>query len=107
MTEIAGDTLARTKRLAAMIHAKRLMEARQEQSDLGEKGRPGGLMPFICYFWHVLEPNTPLVIDMQMEAINAHIARVIVLPTNSPPNSTRRTIRAGYTRGSRLSRRRV
>ena len=73
---LVGDTLARTKRLAAMIHAKRLMEARQEQADLGEKGRPGGLLPFIQYFWHILEPNTPLVIDMQMEAICLHLEAV-------------------------------
>jgi hypothetical protein len=59
----------------------RRREARALQSDLGEKleeggARPGGLLKFVEYFWHVLEPNTKLVIDMPMEAICLHLEAV-------------------------------
>ncbi len=67
---------SRQEKLALAIRTKKLREERKKQSDLGEKGRAGGLIPFIEYFWHILEPNTPLVIDMQMEAICLHLEAV-------------------------------
>lgn len=70
------DLRARKERLAAAIREKRRREERAKQADLGEKGRPGGLLSFVLYFWHILEPNTPLVIDMQMEAICLHLEAV-------------------------------
>lgn len=67
---------ARKERLAAAILEKNKRDERARQSDLGEKGRPGGLLHFVHYFWHILEPNTALVIDMQMEAICLHLEAV-------------------------------
>lgn len=66
----------RVDKLAKAVRALHLREERQHQSDMGERGRPGGLIRFIEYFWHILEPNTPLVIDMQMEAICLHLEAV-------------------------------
>ncbi len=71
-----SDLRQRKERLAAAIAEKRKREERARQSDLGEKGRPGGLLRFVQYHWHILEPNNPLVIDMQMEAICLHLEAV-------------------------------
>lgn len=54
----------------------RIREERVAQADLGERGRPGGLLRFVRYFWHILEPNAQLVVDMQMEAICIHLEAV-------------------------------
>lgn len=77
MTEATSDALrARKERLARAIYEMRQREERARQSDLGERGRPGGLMAFIRYFWHVLEPNTPLVEGWAMQAICLHLEAV-------------------------------
>lgn len=62
--------------LAKLHRIKAIREERERQSDLGERGRAGGLLRFVRYFWHILEPNTKLVIDMQMEAICLHLEAV-------------------------------
>ena len=71
MTELHGDTLARTKRLAAMIHAKRVKEARQAQAN-----PRGGLLEFIRYFWHVLEPVDPFIEGWPLECLCAHLEAI-------------------------------
>lgn len=60
----------RLERLGKMIAEHKRREARKLQS------APGGLMEFIRYFWHVLEPETPLVEGWTMEAICEHLESV-------------------------------
>ncbi len=72
----ADELRARKERLAGAIREKQIREERRRQSDLGECGRAGGLLAFVRHFWHILEPNTKLVVDMQMEAICLHLEAV-------------------------------
>ena len=67
---------ARVEKLALAIRTRRLRNERARQSDLGEQGRPGGLIEFVRYFWHVLEPNTPFVDGWVMQAICLHLEAV-------------------------------
>lgn len=67
---------ARAERLAGAIAEKKRREARSLQSDLGRPGRLGGLIWFIRYFWHVLEPNTKLVEGWALHAICMHLEAV-------------------------------
>lgn len=60
----------RLERFAALVGEARKREDRKKQS-----GR-GGLLEFIRYFWHVLEPNTPLVDGKALEAICLHLEAV-------------------------------
>lgn len=73
---IADEDLVRSKRLAKAIRARRLMDEREAQSDLGERGRPGGLIHFVRYFWHVLEPNEEFQDGWPLEAICMHLEAV-------------------------------
>ena len=66
----------RARKLAVAIHKRKLNDERDRQADLGEPGRPGGLMDFIRYFWHVLEPSTPFVDGWAMQAIAVHLEAV-------------------------------
>lgn len=68
--------LARKLKLAEAIKVKKRREERERQSDLGEPGRSGGLMHFVRYFWHVLEPNKPLIDGWVMHAICMHLEAV-------------------------------
>lgn len=50
-----------------------------EQQRRGERKRQacrGGLIEFVRYFWHILEPQTPLVDGKALEAICAHLEAV-------------------------------
>lgn len=67
---------ARVEKLALAIRTRRLRDERARQSDLGEQGRPGGLIEFVRYFWHVLEPNQPFVDGWVMQAICLHLEAV-------------------------------
>lgn len=71
-----GDLRSKKVYVAGAIRAKKLREERKRQSDLGEPGRPGGLLPFIRYFWHILEPATPFVEGWVVEAIAMHLEAV-------------------------------
>lgn len=73
---VITDTRARKERLAGLIVEKRLREERARQSDLGEPGRTGGLIHFIRYFWHLLEPATPLVEGWPLYAMCIHLEAV-------------------------------
>ena len=66
----------RKEAIAALALEKRLREARHLQSDVGEQYRAGGLLPFVRYFWHLLEPNTKLVEGMPMRAVCLHLEAV-------------------------------
>lgn len=72
----SDDIRARKVRLAKAIKEKQLRDERKRQSDLGEPGRPGGLIHFVRYFWHVLEPATPFVEGWVIEAICQHLEAV-------------------------------
>jgi predicted phage terminase large subunit-like protein len=60
----------RIERIGKMIAEHHRRMARKAQSG------PGGLMEFIRYYWHVLEPETPLVEGWTMEAICEHLEAV-------------------------------
>jgi len=66
----------RIERLAAAMREKRLREERRKQSNLGGPGYSGGLMDFVRYFWHVLEPSRPLIDGWAMRAICMHLEAV-------------------------------
>ena len=68
---LVGDTLARTKRLAAMIHAKRRLEVKFLQSQTH-----GGLLEFVRYYWPIVEPARPLIEGWPLEAICDHLEAV-------------------------------
>lgn len=66
----------RAERLALAIKERKLRDERAAQSDLGAPGRLGGLIHFIRYFWHILEPATPMVDGWVMHAICLHLEAV-------------------------------
>lgn len=81
----------RLERLGRMIAEAKRRQARKEQS------APGGLMAFIRYYWHVLEPETPLVEGWTMEAICEHLeavtdGRITRLLMNVSPGSCKSLI---------------
>jgi len=68
--------------MIAKIHRRRERQA-QAQS--------GGLIQFVRYFWHVLEPQTPLVEGWALEAVCKHLEAVTLgeikrLLVNVPPS---------------------
>lgn len=67
---------SRVEALARALHEKKLREERRKQSNLGGPGYSGGLMEFVRYFWHVLEPSTLLVDGWVMRAICMHLEAV-------------------------------
>ena len=56
--------------LRAKLSRYSKLMAREKQS--GE----GGLLEFVKYFWHVLEPNTPLIDGWPLEAICEHLEAI-------------------------------
>src|SRR6185312_15213866 len=56
--------------LAAAIAEKNRRRARKAQ-----QGR-GGLIEFVKYFWHVLEPQTPLVLGWALDAVCQHLEAI-------------------------------
>lgn len=56
---------------------QRKLEAEQAKREARRKqaGR-GGLIEFVKYFWHVLEPQTPLVLGWSLEAICLHLEAI-------------------------------
>lgn len=69
--EPVADLRARKERLAAAIYEKRLREERRLQSNPN-----GGLLEFIRYFWHVLEPVDPFVEGWPLECLCAHLEAI-------------------------------
>src|SRR5215813_3252502 len=56
------------------------------------QARPGGLIPFVRYFWQVIEPETKLVEGWLLDAIAEHLEAVTLgkvtrLLINVPPGS--------------------
>ncbi len=67
---------ARKERLASALCEKRLREERKLQSDLGAPGYPGGLIHFVRYFWHILEPGREFMEGWALEAMCLHLEAV-------------------------------
>lgn len=66
-----GDALtARKHKLGVALRTLKLREERKRQSS------EGGLMHFVRYFWHILEPGRPLVEGWVMDAICEHLEAV-------------------------------
>ncbi len=89
--ELRRDRLERFARLVKEGHRRR---ARAEQSQYGwyddDGVRQGGLMAFVRYFWHVLEPETPFVEAWPLYAMCEHLEAVTAgeinrLLINVPP----------------------
>ena len=70
------DRKDRLLRLAKAVRRKHILEQQRIQSDLGEQGRSGGLIPFVRNFWHILEPATPFVEGWVVEAVAMHLEAV-------------------------------
>jgi hypothetical protein len=71
---------------AMVLKEKALRDERAAQR------KPGGLMAFVRYFWHVLEPGRPFVDGWALEAMAAHLEAVHYgairkLLINVPPGS--------------------
>lgn len=58
-------------RFADAAQERGLRDERERQSSLD-----GGLLEFVRYFWHILEPNTELIEGKVLEAICAHLEAV-------------------------------
>lgn len=75
-------TIRRQKleRLARLIAEKRRRDAKREQSKYGwydaDGVRQGGLIAFVRYFWHVLEPETKFVDGWPLWAMCEHLEAV-------------------------------
>lgn len=71
---------ARLEEIAGKVKELKRRQAKSEQSQRGwydEHGvRQGGLIAFVRYFWHVLEPETPFVDGWPLWAIAEHLESV-------------------------------
>lgn len=85
---------AEVERFTATLAEKRRRLAKAEQSTRGYRDEDGvwqgGLLAFVRYFWHVLEPGTPFVGGWILEAIVEHLEAVTFgeitnLLVNVPP----------------------
>ncbi len=61
----------RKERLALALQEKAIRAERARQQEL-----PGGLLAFIRYFWHILEPARPFVEGWPVEAVCAHLEAI-------------------------------
>jgi len=71
-----AEIAERKATLLALGRRKHVLAQHRLQADLGAPGRLGGFIHFVRYFWHILEPNTPLVEGMPFYAIIAHLEAV-------------------------------
>lgn len=69
MTTPAQDQ-ERTARAIALFREAQVRRARREH------GTRGGLKKFVRYFWHVLEPETPLVDGWTLDAVCDHLEAI-------------------------------
>ena len=85
---------AEIEKFTAALAEKRRRLAKAEQSTRGYRDEDGvwrgGLLSFVRYFWHVLEPGTPFVEGAPLEAMCEHLEAVTSgeitrLLTNVPP----------------------
>lgn len=64
-------TRADNVRLRKLLHERTLREQRMAQSD-----PHGGLLEFVRYFWHVLEPVDPFIEGWPLECMCAHLEAI-------------------------------
>lgn len=71
---------AELEKFTAALAEKRRRLAKAEHSTRGYRDEDGvwrgGLLSFVRYFWHVLEPGTPFVSGWVLEAIAEHLESV-------------------------------
>jgi len=82
-----AEDIALRQDLQSFLKAQRELELRALRKEFAA---PGGLMKFVRYFWHVLEPKTPLVEGWALDAICLHLeavtdGRITKLLINVPP----------------------
>jgi predicted phage terminase large subunit-like protein len=79
-TNRTGASRAELDRFARTLAEAKRRQARADQSRYGwydaDGVRQGGLIAFIRYFWHVLEPQTPFVDGWAMWAVVEHLEAV-------------------------------
>jgi hypothetical protein len=73
----------RLKNLASATRRYRLLEAREKQAS------EGGLIEFVRYFWHVLEPATDLIEGWPLDAICEHLEAVTAWSRSRPQSLPR------------------
>jgi predicted phage terminase large subunit-like protein len=73
MTIIAAPAIATPERLAAL---KANMDLYGILSKRERQAQRGGLLHFVRYFWHILEPNTEFIEGWPMEAICQHLEAI-------------------------------
>lgn len=70
----------RLEQFAATLAERRRRMAKAEHKTRGYRDEDGvwrgGLMAFVRYFWHVLEPGTPFIEGMPIEAVCEHLEAV-------------------------------
>lgn len=79
----------------------RMAAENRRRQDRANQSRRGGLIEFVRYFWHVLEPQTPLVDGWAMEAICQHLEAVTAgeiqrLLINVPPGFAKSVLTQVY-----------
>lgn len=93
LTKSERERLESFARLTGHIKATRARELHLQRGHRDENGKwVGGLYEFVQYFWHVLEPETPLVTGWVLEAICEHLEAVTYgeirkLLINVPPGT--------------------
>ena len=70
-TRVSGGDRARLVKLAKAARELSLREERSRQGELR-----GGLIHFVRYFWHVLEPERKLVEGWPLEALCVHLEAI-------------------------------
>jgi predicted phage terminase large subunit-like protein len=77
------DKVLRRKQLeqfAGLLAERRRRQAKQDHQTRGYRDENGvwrcGLLSFVRYFWHVLEPGTPFVDGWPLEAVCEHLEAV-------------------------------
>lgn len=74
MLDLAIDDLEEAELTHLYARALRYAELREHR--LEQSSNPGGLLPFIRYFWHILEPTEPFVEGWALAAMCAHLEAV-------------------------------
>lgn len=71
---------AEIEKFASLLAEKRRRQAKALHRTRGYRDKAGvwrgGLLEFVRYFWHILEPGTPFVDGMAMEAMCQHLEAV-------------------------------
>ena len=88
--DVRRQSLIQYHDMLAALERKRAKRIQSERGHYEEGEWVGGLYAFVAYFWHILEPETPMVRGWAMEAICEHLEAVTYgelnrLLINGPP----------------------